>query len=95
MSMDQQKVLHIAKLSRLTLSDEECALYGGQLSSIFKYIEKLNELDTKSVEPTSHVLDIANVARKDDVAQSLSVQEALANAPDPSGNFYRVPKIIE
>jgi aspartyl-tRNA(Asn)/glutamyl-tRNA(Gln) amidotransferase subunit C len=89
------KIEEIAMLARLELSEEEKKLFSGQLESIIQYIDKLNELDTTSVEPTAHVLPIKNVFRKDEPAPSLPKEKALQNAPDASESFYRVPKIIE
>ena len=86
---------HLSGLARLSLSDEEKNLFKDQLSSILTYMEKLNELDTRSVEPTSHVLLIRNVEREDSHRPSLSREEALMKAPDHTDRFYRVPKIIE
>lgn len=88
-------VEHVAHLARLRLSEEEKEKFGVQLSSILAYVEKLDELDTSGVEPTSHVLTIDNVMREDGLSPSLSADEALLNAPDRADNFYRVPKIIE
>jgi aspartyl-tRNA(Asn)/glutamyl-tRNA(Gln) amidotransferase subunit C len=85
----------IALLARLELSEEEKDLFSRQLGSIIKYIEKLNELDTASVEPTAHVLPLHNVFREDEVQPSLSREMALQNAPERNEQFYRVPKIIE
>jgi aspartyl-tRNA(Asn)/glutamyl-tRNA(Gln) amidotransferase subunit C len=95
MSITENEVQHIVKLSRLILTPEELSTYRGQLSSIIEYIEQLNTLETANVEPTSHVLPITNVMRDDVLAPCLSSDEALKNAPDPVDNFYRVPKIIE
>jgi aspartyl-tRNA(Asn)/glutamyl-tRNA(Gln) amidotransferase subunit C len=88
-------VEHIAHLARLRLAAEEMAKFGAQLNSILSYVEKLNELDTTGVEPTSHVLALSDVMREDKVRASLSKDEALGNAPDRNDSFYRVPKIIE
>lgn len=88
-------VEHIAHLARLYLTGEERERYGAQLSSILNYVEKLKELDTSGIEPTSHVLAMGNVMREDDVRPSLSKDDALMNAPDRADGFYRVPKIIE
>jgi len=86
---------HIANLARLSLSDEEKELFGRQLESILSYMDTLNELDTKDIEPTSHVIAIRNVTREDVQTPSLDREEALANAPDRTEKLYRVPKIIE
>ncbi|HSB32570.1 MAG TPA: Asp-tRNA(Asn)/Glu-tRNA(Gln) amidotransferase subunit GatC [Candidatus Sulfobium mesophilum] len=86
---------HIAHLARLSLSEKEKGLFGGQLEGILNYMEKLNELDTKDIEPTSHVIAINNITRDDVPTPSLAREEALLNAPDKTDKFYRVPKIIE
>jgi aspartyl-tRNA(Asn)/glutamyl-tRNA(Gln) amidotransferase subunit C len=95
MRIDETQVEHIARLARLAISEEEKELFGSQLSKILEYIEKLNELDTSQVEPTSHVVALTNVMREDVPAPCLPREEALRNAPDPAGGFYRVPRIIE
>lgn len=95
MGIDRHQVEHIARLARLKLSEEEIVSLSGELSDIVSYIERLKELKTEGVEPTSHVLDLSNVMRPDQHRPSLSADDALANAPDRSGGFYRVPKIIE
>lgn len=95
MRIDRRQVEHIARLARLSISEEDKELFGSQLSTILEYIEKLNELDTADVEPTSHVVDLTNVMRDDAPAPSLPPEEALKNAPDRDGTFYRVPRIIE
>ena len=82
-------------LARLSLTEEEKELFGAQLSSILDYMEKLNELDTENIEPTSHVLSLSNVMREDAPRDSIPREDALSNAPDRTDKFYRVPKIIE
>lgn len=88
-------VEHIARLARLKMSEQEKELFGSQLENILDHIEKLNELDTKDIKPTSHVLSLSNVMREDTPGESLSKEDALMNAPDHTDKFYRVPKIIE
>jgi len=95
MEMSQTQVEQVATLARLALHGEEAEQFGKELSKIFSYIEKLNELDTSDIEPTSHVLPLSNVFREDKVLPSLPVEEALANAPERDGIFFKVPKIIE
>ncbi|MEW6213961.1 MAG: Asp-tRNA(Asn)/Glu-tRNA(Gln) amidotransferase subunit GatC [Nitrospirota bacterium] len=95
MKISKEEVEHIAILARLSLSEEEKELFGSQLSSILSYIEKLNELDTEGIEPTSHVLSLSNVMRDDILRLSIPKEDALMNAPDHTDKFYRVPKIIE
>lgn len=85
----------LSQLARLSLNAEEMELFGNQLSSILLYMEKLNELDTAGVEPTSHVIFIRNVSREDSPRPSLDREAALMNAPDHTDRFYRVAKIIE
>lgn len=95
MNISKEEIEHIAVLSRLSLSEEEKEVFGPQLSSILGYMEKLNELDTGDIEPTSHVLPLNNVMRDDAPGASLPREEALNNAPARTDKFYRVPKIIE
>ena len=95
MKINKETIEHIAVLARLTLSEEEKDLFGLQLSGILDYMEKLNELDTRDVELTSHVLFLSNVMRDDSPQSSLPVQEALMNAPAHTEKFYRVPRIID
>lgn len=95
MKIDAKLVEHIAGLAKLSLSGEEKEAMVADLTNILSYVEKLNELDISGVEPTSHVLELANVLREDEPRPSMPVDEALSNAPDRSGNFYRVPRIIE
>ncbi|MHC4212194.1 MAG: Asp-tRNA(Asn)/Glu-tRNA(Gln) amidotransferase subunit GatC [Planctomycetota bacterium] len=93
--IDQQQVRKVAKLSRLDLSDAEVEEFTGQLSAILGYVEKMNELDTESVEPLAHCLPVHNVFREDIVRESLGTEKALANAPQEDGEFFRVPKILD
>ncbi|MDI6890254.1 MAG: Asp-tRNA(Asn)/Glu-tRNA(Gln) amidotransferase subunit GatC [Thermodesulfovibrionales bacterium] len=95
MRISKEEIEHIASLARLYLSEEEKELFGSQLSSILDYMEKLNELDTKDIEPTSHVLPLSNVMRDDTLGYSIPRSDALMNAPDRTDKFYRVPKIIK
>lgn len=95
MKIDPAQVEHIARLARLSTTEEEKDVFGSQLSAILSYIEKLNELDTAEVEPTSHVIEITNVMREDSPRPSLDRDDVLRNAPDRTDKFYRVPKIIE
>ena len=86
---------HAAVLARLHITQSEKELFAGQVQSIINYIEKLNELDTTSVEPTAHILPINNVFREDSLRDSLPRNKALQNAPQKDDDFYRVPRIIE
>jgi aspartyl-tRNA(Asn)/glutamyl-tRNA(Gln) amidotransferase subunit C len=95
MKITKQEVEHVAKLARLELSEQEKEKLTEQLSGILTYVETLNSVDTKGVEPTSHVLDIKNVMRDDVARPSLPQERALANAPEKAAGHYKVPKIIE
>ena len=95
MKISKQEVEHVAKLARLELAEGEKDKLIDQLSNILTYVETLNGLDTKGVEPTSHVLDIKNVMRDDVSAPGLSQEQALANAPEKAAGHFKVPKIIE
>jgi len=95
MKINKREIEHIAVLARLSLSEEEKDLFGLQIGGILDYMEQLNGLDTKGIEPTSHVLSIQNVMREDIPAASLPRTEALMNAPSRTEQFFRVPKIIE
>jgi aspartyl-tRNA(Asn)/glutamyl-tRNA(Gln) amidotransferase subunit C len=89
--IDREQVLHVARLARLRLSDEEVARMGDELSTILDHIEKLNELDLEGVEPTSHVVELENVLREDESRPSLPHEKALGQAPDAAGGGFRVP----
>jgi len=94
MAITLSEVEHIAKLAKLEFSPEEKEKFTRQLAKILEYVEKLNELDTEQVEPTSHVIPIRNVFREDTVRESLPREEALRNAPRSKLGFFSVPKVI-
>jgi aspartyl-tRNA(Asn)/glutamyl-tRNA(Gln) amidotransferase subunit C len=91
MAISRDEVLHVARLARLALSDEEVERLGAQLNAILEAVGKVAELDLEGVEPTAHPLDIVNVWAEDEPHESLPVEEALANAPDREGGFFKVP----
>ena len=95
MTIERQDVDHVARLARLALSDAEIETMRAQLNGILGYIEKLNALDTAGVEPTSHAVPVVNAMRDDEPGPCLPREEALQNAPDRAGEFFRVPRIIE
>ncbi|OGW59560.1 MAG: asparaginyl/glutamyl-tRNA amidotransferase subunit C [Nitrospirae bacterium RBG_16_64_22] len=95
MKISRKEVDHVSRLARLSLTEDEAGKMTDQLDKILEYVEKLSELDTKDVQPTSHVIPMSNVWREDAARPSLPREEALANAPDTDGEFFRVPKIIE
>ncbi len=91
----RKEVDHVARLARLELSEDEKETMTRQLDRILGYVDKLNELDTSTVEPTSHVIPMVNVMREDEVRPSLAPDDAMCNAPDREDAFFRVPRIIE
>jgi aspartyl-tRNA(Asn)/glutamyl-tRNA(Gln) amidotransferase subunit C len=88
-------VEHVARLARLELSPADKERMRRELDGILSYIDKLRALDTEGVEPTSHAVPMTNVMREDLPRPSFPQEEMLANAPDRSGELFRVPKIIE
>lgn len=93
--IDTNQVKKVAKLSRLDLTESEIEEFTGQLGAILGYVEKMNELDTKDVEPLAHCLPVSNVFRDDSVKESLGTEKALANAPKKDEMFFIVPKILD
>jgi aspartyl-tRNA(Asn)/glutamyl-tRNA(Gln) amidotransferase subunit C len=89
--IDRDQVLHVARLARLRLTDEELERMPGELSKILDHVEKMDELDLEGVEPTSHVVDIVNVLREDVPRPCLPRERALAGAPDVAAGGFRVP----
>jgi aspartyl-tRNA(Asn)/glutamyl-tRNA(Gln) amidotransferase subunit C len=90
MAITREQVLHVARLARLALSEEEVARFQEQLSAILEAVGKVSELDLEGVEPTSHPLEVVNVLAEDEPRPSLPLEEALANAPDPEDGFFGV-----
>lgn len=88
-------VEHVAWLARLEITEEEKELFTHHLNQILAYMEKLNELDTTDVEPTTHILPRKNVFRKDEVTTSLPQEEVLKISPEIERNHFKVPRIIE
>jgi aspartyl-tRNA(Asn)/glutamyl-tRNA(Gln) amidotransferase subunit C len=89
-----EQVRHVAKLARLALGEAELARLGPQLESILEYVAHIGEVDVAHVEPMAHALPLANVLREDVVGPSLPLDQALRNAPDTDGPFFKVPKVI-
>jgi aspartyl-tRNA(Asn)/glutamyl-tRNA(Gln) amidotransferase subunit C len=89
--IDREQVLHVARLARLRLSDDEIDRMTGELSSILEHIETIQALDLTDVEPTSHVVELENVLRPDEPRPSLPREVALEQAPDTDGVGFRVP----
>jgi aspartyl-tRNA(Asn)/glutamyl-tRNA(Gln) amidotransferase subunit C len=93
--ISKQEVEYVAHLARLEIDDAQKDKFTSQLNDILLYIDKLNELDTKGVEPMSHAIAVTNAFRDDKVVESIGTESSLANAPDARGEFFRVPKVIE
>ena len=92
MSLSRDQVLHVARLARLELTDEEVQRLGDELSHVLDHIETIGELgDLEDVEPTSHVVNVENALRADVPAPSLPQDVALASAPDAAQGGFRVP----
>jgi aspartyl-tRNA(Asn)/glutamyl-tRNA(Gln) amidotransferase subunit C len=89
--ISKDEVMHVARLARLELSDEEVVRFQGQLSAILESVSKVSELDLSDVPPTAHPLEIANAWREDEPRPSLTQAEAFANAPDRDYDHFRVP----
>jgi len=95
MSITKKEVEHVANLSRLDLTEQEVDIFTEQLNSILGFAEKLTELDTENVKPTSHALNITNAFREDEVRDSLPREKALQNAPDQKDGQFKVPTVME
>jgi aspartyl-tRNA(Asn)/glutamyl-tRNA(Gln) amidotransferase subunit C len=95
MSVTVNDVEHIARLAMLKFSEEEKEKFTHQLNNILEYMAKLNRLDTTKVEPLSHVIELDNVFRPDELKPSVSMENALKNAPCKTEQFFKVPKVID
>jgi aspartyl-tRNA(Asn)/glutamyl-tRNA(Gln) amidotransferase subunit C len=92
MSLSRDQVLHVARLARLELTEEEVGRFSDELSKVFDWVETINELEgLDGVEPTSHVINVENALRADEPTPSLPQEEALAAAPDAAQGGFRVP----
>ena len=89
--IDREQVLHVAKLARLRLDDDEIEKMSSELSGILDHIEKIEELDLDGVEPTSHVVTLENVLREDEPRPSWPREQILRGAPEPEDGAFRVP----
>jgi aspartyl-tRNA(Asn)/glutamyl-tRNA(Gln) amidotransferase subunit C len=92
-AITKEDVLHVAKLARLEIPEDEIERVRDQLGAILEAVGKVGELDLSNVEPTSHPLDLVNVWAEDEPRPSLRRDEALANAPDPADGTFRVPAV--
>lgn len=86
--LTKEEILHISKLANLELTEEEITRFGAQLSPILDYVEKLNEVDTENVEPTSHpISDLKNRFQEDRMDNSLDIKDVTKNAKEKDGNY--------
>jgi aspartyl-tRNA(Asn)/glutamyl-tRNA(Gln) amidotransferase subunit C len=89
--IDREQVLHVARLARLELTDDEVGRMSAELSDVLGHIEKIGELDLDGVQPTSHVVEVSNALRPDVVEPSLAHERALASAPATADGGFLVP----
>jgi aspartyl-tRNA(Asn)/glutamyl-tRNA(Gln) amidotransferase subunit C len=94
MGLSHEEVRRIAELAKLELTDDEVALYAGQLSNILDYFQRLQEVDTSHIPPTASVLPLKNVFRPDTALPPITPEQALANAPDAQDNQFRVSAVL-
>ena len=94
MKMTKEEVLYVARLARLDLDEASIDTFAGQIDEILGYIEKLNQVDTKGINPTSHAVSLTNAFRDDVERQHLDRERALANAPEQEEGQFVVPKVV-
>lgn len=95
MKLTVADVEYVARLARLELSSAEKELFAGQMGSILGYVDKLKEVNTDGIVPTSHAVPMENAFREDITTPPIGLEKALANAPERAGSFFAVPKVIE
>ena len=95
MKITKDQVLYVADLARLDLDEASIDQFAGQIGTILDYVDKLNEVDTEGIRPTSHAISLTNAFREDEPDEHLERDQALANAPQEEGGNFVVPKIIE
>ena len=94
MQVDEKLVNHLAHLSRLNVAPEKMGKLVADMQDLVEFVEKLNHLDTSGTAPLMHMGTSFNVLREDVVSGSVTNEEALKNAPDSDGNYFKVPKVI-
>ncbi len=94
MAISREEVEKVSLLARLRLSDDELARMTSQMGTILDYFQLLRQVETEAVEPMAHPLDLSDVFRRDEVAPSLSREQALANAPHHDAECYLVPAVL-
>ena len=95
MAIDLKTVKHISKLARISLDDEKAKKLEGDLNSIFKFIEKLNKLNTDKIEPLTSIAETDLKLRKDEVKSKNIRDQILQNSPNENKDFFVVPKVVE
>jgi aspartyl-tRNA(Asn)/glutamyl-tRNA(Gln) amidotransferase subunit C len=95
MHLSREEVLHVARLARLALSDDEVTRFGAQLSAILDHAARVSEVAADDVPPTSHALPLSNVFRDDEIRDCLPQEKALSTAPEVEDGRFKVPRIIE
>ena len=95
MSIDKDKIKHVSKLARISVDEKKIDSLSADLNSIFKFIEKLNEVNTDKIEPLSSILNEPLRSRKDEVNDGKIREKILENSPQKNEEFFVVPKVIE
>jgi len=95
MTIDLKTIKHISKLSRISVDDKKAKKLAGDLNSIFEFIEKLNKLNTKNIEPLTSVAETTLKFRNDEVKSKDIRDQILKNSPDENKDFFVVPKVVE
>lgn len=94
-AISREEVAHLARLSRLAVTEEELDTFAGQLDVILQAVARVGEVAAADIPPTSHSVPLTNVLRPDEVRPGIAREDALAGAPDPEDNRFRVPRILD
>ena len=94
MKITREEVIHVAKLARLEMDENEIDKFSTQIGTILEYFETLNRVDTTGIRPTSHAIFLTNAFREDDEKEHVDRESALANAPEKEDGYFIVPKVI-
>ena len=94
MKITKDEVLYVADLARLDLDEASIEKFAEQIGNILEYVDKLNEVDTEGIRPTSHAISLTNAFREDEQRQSLDPEQALVNAPEKEDGNFIVPKVV-
>lgn len=95
MSLSREQVEHVARLARVGITEDDVGRFSHQLSDVLDYFQRLDQVDTEDVPPTSHTLSLHNVMREDEPKAAYDVEDILANAPDQEERRFRVRAILE